>query len=309
MNLVILHIVARGIRRGSLFESEADFELFMSLVKRFAPSLGVKVIVYCLMDNHYHLLVICPEAAVSAFMHRLNRTYAEAFNKTNAFSGHVFEGRGRAFERWGNTVIPCVAVYVLLNPLKAGMVAHPRAYPRSSYRFNVGDAPLPEWMDDSELLQCFSKDPKEGRQIFREFLESFIGDIPVLEEATAHWMRTKGEGYRAKSRIHAVELATLTALAVTRAPNLHELQTEFKVDEIDLCLLAIGEVMQPSNAVIASAVWAVYRHEYTPQGIAKRRRSLMAKFARSPELYQAMVALAKRSMLFVPRPKVSIGTK
>jgi REP element-mobilizing transposase RayT len=309
MKYLFLHIVARGVRRGSLFETQQDFELFISLVKRFAPPLGIKVVAYCLMDNHYHLFIWCPDDMVTTFLHRLNRTYAEAFNLSTGRCGHVFEERGRAFEKWGPTILPCVVVYILLNPLKARMVTHPRDFEFSSYRFNSGEAPLPDWMDDSELLRCFSPDLRKGRRIFKDFLESFIDDIPTLQMATDHWLKSNGEGHRSKTRIHAVEFATLTAIAMARCPTLHELETTYQIDEIDLTILAITEVMTASNSIIASALWAVYKMDYSRQAVGKRRRALVTKFAQSPQLHRAMVDLAEGALLFVPRPTVSIGTE
>jgi len=111
---------------------------------------------YCLMDNHYHLLIETPEGNLSAGMRQLNGVYTQSFNRAHGRDGHLFKGRFNAIlvEKQSHLLELCR--YVILNPVRAGMVARPEQHPWSSYLATLGAAEKPEFLTTEWLLSTFA---------------------------------------------------------------------------------------------------------------------------------------------------------
>ena len=125
------HVTARGNARGLLFLDEVDYRAFLRLLKRVTGRCGWTPRAYCLMPNHYHLVVESIGAALSVGMRGLNGGYAQYFNDRHCRSGHLFQGRydARLIEEtdyWEE-----VQRYVLENPVRAGLCRHVDDYPWS----------------------------------------------------------------------------------------------------------------------------------------------------------------------------------
>jgi len=169
------HVMKRGNDGQPIFRDDADrrkfLELLATTVKRFRWRLKTLV----LMTNHYHLVPELPECTLSRGMHWLNFMYAQYFNRRHKRRGHLFEGRFKAQLIEEDSYLNEVLRYVVLNPVRAGMVAHPADYEWSSYRALAGLEPTPEWLDDSWLLGLDKKLSK-ARQIYRDFVDEKIDD-------------------------------------------------------------------------------------------------------------------------------------
>jgi REP element-mobilizing transposase RayT len=127
----IYHLGLRGVRRTHIFRSEGDYDLFESLLGTVVERFDWRCHTYCLMPNHYHLLVETPQPNLSDGMQRLNSTYAQWFNQLHGFSGHVFERR--FFSRLVESTYDLLELvrYIVLNPVRAGICAEARAWNRS----------------------------------------------------------------------------------------------------------------------------------------------------------------------------------
>jgi putative transposase len=125
---------------------------------------------YCLMGNHYHLVVGTPDANISVGMHRLNGAYARWFNRLHGHQGHVFQDRFHAqlVQRDSHLLEACR--YVVLNPVRAGLVGEPADWPWSSYRATVEALPETELLASKELLELFGTDAESGRRSFAQFV-------------------------------------------------------------------------------------------------------------------------------------------
>ncbi|MGL4875518.1 MAG: transposase [Clostridium sp.] len=138
----IYHITNRGNRRSDIFKDCEDFEYFMYLICDGIEHFGaenLKLIAYCLMDNHIHLLIKIKDMAPGEFMGRITGLYTRYFNKKNNYVGHLFGGRYHLEEVKNETGLLEVSRYIHLNPVRAVMVKFPQDYKWSSYSVFIGE--------------------------------------------------------------------------------------------------------------------------------------------------------------------------
>ena len=119
---------------------------------------------YCLMTNHYHLVVETPDGNLSKGMRQLNGMYTQASNRRHHRIGHYFQGRFKGILVDKESYLLELTRYVVLNPVRAGMVKHPVEYEWSSYRAMVGEAPPPDWLATDGLLAQFGKRRANARR-------------------------------------------------------------------------------------------------------------------------------------------------
>ena len=165
----LYHVTTRGNRRQPIVLEDRDCEVFLVLLGKVVKRLGWKVHAYCLMTNHYHLLVETPNADISVGMQLLNGQYAQAFNRRHGYEGHLFERRFAAEEVESDWHLLEVCRYIVLNPVRAGLCRHPGEWRWSSYRATVGRAPCPRFLTLT-LLGMFGSDLVKARAAFEEFV-------------------------------------------------------------------------------------------------------------------------------------------
>ena len=165
----IQHVTNRGNNRQDIFLGDTDKALFLELFIAEADRCGWLIHDYCLMDNHFHLLVETPEANLSQGMQRFQTTYVQRFNRKHGRTGHLFGGRFGSQVVEGGGYLMEVARYIVLNPVRAGMVERPEDYRWSSYGAKAGVDSAPPWLSTNGLLH-FSRDVEEGRVGYREFV-------------------------------------------------------------------------------------------------------------------------------------------
>jgi putative transposase len=166
----LYHVTSRGNARGPIFRDEVDREVFLWRLGGVVREHRWLCHAYCLMTNHYHLLVETPEANLSRGMRRLNGAYSQHFNRRHDRVGHVLQGRfaGILVERDAHLIE--LARYVVLNPVRAGMVAAPEDYRWSSLPATLGLAPTPVWLASGPLLARFG-----SRTRYLEFVREGVG--------------------------------------------------------------------------------------------------------------------------------------
>jgi len=164
----VYHITARGNRRQPIYADERDRERFFELLSGVVSRRGWRCHAYCLMPNHYHLVVETP-GDLSPGMRELNGRYAQWFNGRHAFTGHLFQGRFHAAIVESDWHAIELSRYVVLNPVRAGLAARPGTWRWSSYRPAVGDAAKPAFLTTAWLLGFFGKDPRAARDAYRRF--------------------------------------------------------------------------------------------------------------------------------------------
>jgi len=127
------------------------------------------------MTNHYHLLVETGDANLSSGMRQLNARYSQYFNRRHQLVGHLFQGRYHAILVQKESHLRELARYVVLNPVRAGMVALPGDWPWSSYRFIVEGLPAPGWLQTDWMLAQFATNRPEAIEAYRRFVAAGVG--------------------------------------------------------------------------------------------------------------------------------------
>ena len=138
----LYHITSRGDKKGAIYLSDENRVQFLSILKDVCNRFNWVVHAYCLMDNHYHLLIETPESNLSLGMRQLNGVYTQRFNITNGQVGHVFQGRYKSIIVEKESYLLELARYIVLNPVRARMVRSAKNFPWSSCRATIGIAEL-----------------------------------------------------------------------------------------------------------------------------------------------------------------------
>jgi len=149
------HVTSRGVDRCTTFVTDQDRRSFLYLLGELLSRFGVETHAYCLMGNHYHLLLRTLRANLSAAMQRLDSLYTSGFNRRHDRDGPLFRGRYRASLIEAEVYLVRAGRYVHRNPLEAGLVTDLDRYRWSSYPAYVGRAPAPEWLRTGVVLQSF----------------------------------------------------------------------------------------------------------------------------------------------------------
>jgi REP element-mobilizing transposase RayT len=140
------HVFARGDNRGLIFHETEDYEAFLSLLQRALDRFAVACVAFCLLDNHYHLLLVPHRHSVSRVMQYVNGAYAQWFNRKYGRVGHVFQGRfGSKLIDDAGYLLTAVR-YIAMNPVEAGRVTTPDDWRWGSHRATVGLDPVPPFL-------------------------------------------------------------------------------------------------------------------------------------------------------------------
>ena len=164
----------------------------MRLIAQVLRRSDARVLAYCLMGNHYHLVLQTGLANLSEVMHRINAVYSQAFNRRHDRHGHLLEGRFKAVHVDRDNYLLKACRYIDLNPVRAHMVKAPGDWKWSSYRAHVGDVPSPAWLATSELHEALTGEPQEthadteaARRLYAAYC--FTGrDLKPWEESLRH---------------------------------------------------------------------------------------------------------------------------
>jgi REP element-mobilizing transposase RayT len=165
------HVINRANGRELIFIDQRDREKFLQYLEIATERFGPIVHTYCLMDNHYHLLVETPQPNLSMTMHWLNVSYATYFNRKRRRHGHLFQGRFKAILIDADAYLKQLSRYIHLNPVRAAMVTGPDLYQWSSYSAFIGKKKPAEFLETSWLLSNFGKSKKVAQKNYRQFVE------------------------------------------------------------------------------------------------------------------------------------------
>ena len=173
------HVMSKGNRGDPILTHEAEFQRFLAILRQTTTRFRWRCLAYCLMTNHYHLVVRTPEPNLSEVMHYLNGAYARWFNRRHGYQGHVFQGRfhSRSIESDWHLLEACR--YVVLNPVRANLVRRPSDWAWSSYHATVGTRPDVASIALSEVLRFFGRRRPEAREAFRAFVDNAPGQRPL----------------------------------------------------------------------------------------------------------------------------------
>ncbi len=171
------HIICRGQRKQPLYFSQKDFFIFLKFLKELLNETDIKLYSFCLLRNHFHLLVYRTKDSLGKFMHLLNTRYANYFNGKYKRVGYVYQNRFKSFIILNESYLINVLFYIHNNPVKAGIVKREEDYKFSSARFYHGDSntfiPL-------KKIPIFAK--KNGVKLYKKMLSETKFEIPIFKD-------------------------------------------------------------------------------------------------------------------------------
>jgi len=207
-NGALYHLTSRGNAQEDIFRTDEDRLEFIDVLRKSRNRYNCTVYAYCLMDNHYHLLVETPDGNLSQFMRQLNGVYTQSFNFTHRRTGHIFEGRYKSILVQKDLYLLELARYIVLNPVRAGMVRSAKNWPWSSYKSTAGLIEATSWVNHDWLLSNFSKKRQLAVKAYRKFVtegrnqpkpwetlrhQIYLGDDEFIEGAKEKIPRSASE--------------------------------------------------------------------------------------------------------------------
>ncbi len=182
----VYHVTSRGNEKKSVFKDDQDRVNFLNTLQHVNKRYNWICHAYCLMTNHYHLLIETPDGNLSIGMRQVNGVYTQLFNKWHGRTGHLFQGRYKAILIQKDSHLLEVCRYVVLNPVRAKIVEKPEDYPWSSYLATAGKGkPHPCLTTDWVLGQFSGKRGKAERE-YRQFVHWGIGEKTI-------WIEVRGQ--------------------------------------------------------------------------------------------------------------------
>ncbi len=166
----LYHVTSRGDRREPIFEDDDDRIMFLELLCHVSERYNWVLYAYCLMTNHYHLLIETPDANLSKGMRQLNGVYTQRYNRIHHKFGHVFQGRFKAIHVQKDSYLLELSRYIVLNPVRAGMVYKAEEWLWSSYRATCGLDGGIECLSTDWLLSQFSADRTAAQESYQYFV-------------------------------------------------------------------------------------------------------------------------------------------
>ena len=182
----LYHVTARGDQREAIFDDDQDRRSFLSTLEQVVNRFNWVCHAWCLMDNHYHLLIQTPDGNLSNGMRQLNGVYTQASNRRHGRVGHLFQGRFKAILVDSEAYLLELTRYVVLNPVRAGMVNNPADWPWSSYRASAGIEPAAPWLAVDGLLAHFAEQRGLAQKRYTQFVAEGV-------KAVSPWLGLKGQ--------------------------------------------------------------------------------------------------------------------
>jgi REP element-mobilizing transposase RayT len=165
----VYHVMSRGDGKAQIFLDARDHLAFLERLGLTVSRFDWRCLSYCLMDNHFHLLVQTPQPNLSRGVQHLKTAYAQFFNRRHNRWGHVFGGRFKSPLIQQDAHLLEVFRYIALNPVRAGRCLDPRAWRWSAHAALMGDVPAPDFLDEHGAHAWFGTPPD------RRNYESFLG--------------------------------------------------------------------------------------------------------------------------------------
>ncbi len=168
----VYHITSRGNAREKIYKDNKDRQLFLETLGSVIKRYNWLCHAYCLMDNHYHLMIETPEPNLSKGMRQLNGVYTQTYNRRHKETGHIFQGRYKAILVEKEEYLLELCRYVILNPVRAGIIKSPEQWQWSSYLATIGKAKAPEYLTIDWLLGQFGRKRRKAERKYAEFVKS-----------------------------------------------------------------------------------------------------------------------------------------
>ncbi|MBN1907334.1 MAG: transposase [Deltaproteobacteria bacterium] len=251
------HVMNRGRRGDNIFQAKEDYMAFIDLLKELNELFHVRVAAYCLMANHYHLLLQTPDANLSRAMRHLNGVYTQRYNKNYGYDGQLFRGRYKSILVETDSYALELVRYIHRNPLKAGIAETLQKYEWSSHRGYLSDSDKWKWLHKDYILKLFSQTKHESIRLYRQFvlketpeeinrifamknLPSIIGSKSFIEEIKEKFFKLNDFEEVPETKILAPDSARIISFVCK----------EYNIEEKELYFSKRGHNNEPRNVAI-----------------------------------------------------------
>jgi len=251
------HVMNRGRRGESVFTEGDDYSLFINTLLEARVLWNINVAAYCLLPNHYHLLIQTPEANLSRCMRHLNGVYTQRFNKIHGQDGPLFRGRYKAMLVDADSYLLELVRYIHRNPIRAGLTTALDDYAWSSHRGYLSDSSKWDWLHKDFVLTLFSVKKGERKRAYRKFVtrgdqEKLSGIFarkkiaPVLGEADfMAWLKREHAGEQINEEIPETRIFVPEVDAIREA-----VCRAYKVAKGSLLKSRRGMANEPRNVAV-----------------------------------------------------------
>jgi len=222
----VYHVTSRGNARKAIFQDDKDRELFLGTLYRVNKRYNWLCHAYCLMNNHYHLIIETPDGNLSQGMRQLNGVYTQTYNTRHRRVGHILQGRYKAILIQKDSHLLEVSRYVVLNPVRAKAAQGPEQWKWSSYRATAGKTKSHPCLTIDWILGQFGQKRKLAEERYREYVHAGIGKRGI-------WAEIKGQSILGEEKF-SEEMAGYVkgARDITEIPRMQRYLDRPKLEEL-----------------------------------------------------------------------------
>ncbi len=171
----IYHVFARGSNRQAIFAFDSDRVDFLNCLDRVIARAELNCLAYCLMTNHYHLVLETVDGELSRAIKALNGRYALRFNRRYERDAHLFKNRFGAVRQETDSQLVWTLRYTAMNPVDKGLCSRPEEWRWSSYRASAGLEPAPPFLDLQRLHSYLSDRRARATTVYRTYIDGLVG--------------------------------------------------------------------------------------------------------------------------------------
>lgn len=257
----LYHVTSRGDRREPIVEDDTDRRAWLAVLAQALERFDATVFAYCLMDNHYHVVLQTHQANLSRLLRHLNGVYTQSYNRRHGKVGHLFQGRFKAIVVDEDAYFLEVCRYVDLNPVRARMVKRPHDWTWSSYRGHTARVAAPAWLDSGALHRRLApRAPRrDGPRHYAQFVTEGVGH-QLWDEALRGQIYLGGDAFIKRMQARAEMLNAPEIPRAQRRPTPHPLPWYLKrYDRDDAIVRAFGEGGHTQTAIAKAVGLSVSR--------------------------------------------------
>jgi len=174
----VYHVTSRGNAKSDIYLDDTDRELFLEVLLYVVQRFGWQCHAYCLISNHYHLMIETPQANLSRGMSQLNGMFTQRFNRKHERVGHLFQGRFKSIIVDKDAYLLELSRYIVRNPMAAHMVKAAGDWTYSSYLATAGLVQKPAFLHVDWLLSQFGDSKAQAQQYYIHFVRKSGGKSP-----------------------------------------------------------------------------------------------------------------------------------
>jgi len=251
------HVMSRGRRGDLIFRDKGDYYAFIDLLKDCIEMWNIRVVAYCLMGTHYHILLQTPDANLSRCMRHINGVYTQYFNRSHRLDGHLFRGRYKSILVDSDVYLLELLRYIHRNPVEAGMVDRLESYQWSSHKGYLSRSEKWNWLHKDYVLKIFSNEINEALRRYRTFVNKEIPEEINRILGSKKWPSVIGkEGFInwVKDNFFVQKRHAEVPESKSLAPDSEKIKgavcRSYDISEEDLLISRRGMTNEPRNAAI-----------------------------------------------------------